>query len=66
MRGDRDKPTTAIDRMERRSQMMKQGAEASQKLLDAAKPLYAQLSDEQKQTADELMSRGGGRRMMRH
>ena len=65
MRGDRDKPASAIDRMERRTQMMKQGAEASQKLLDAAKPLYAQLSDEQKQTADQLMSRGG-RRMMRH
>ena len=67
MRGDRDKPASAIDRMERRTQMMKQGAEASQKLLDAAKPHYAQLSDEQKQTADELMNRGGGRHcMMRH
>lgn len=68
MRGDRDKPATAVERLERRTEMMKQGAEASQKLLDAAKPLYAQLSDEQKASADELLTRGGGKhhRMMRH
>jgi hypothetical protein len=66
LHADRDKPASAIERLERRSQMMKQGAEASQKLLDAAKPLYAQLSDEQKATADELLSRGGHRMMMRH
>lgn len=65
MHGDRDKPVNAVERLERRTQMMKQGAEASQKLLDAAKPLYAQLSDEQKATADELLSRGR-HRMMRH
>ena len=66
MRGDRDKPANAVERLERRTDMMKRGAEASQRLLDAAKPLYAQLSDEQKATADELMSRGGRRMMMRH
>ncbi|WP_162914889.1 Spy/CpxP family protein refolding chaperone [Desertibaculum subflavum] len=68
MGGDRDKPANAVERLERRTEMMKQGAEASQKLLDAAKPLYAQLSDEQKAAADELLSRGGGkhRMMMRH
>lgn len=68
MRGDRDKPANAVERLERRTQMMKQGAEASQRVLDAAKPLYAQLSDEQKASADELLSRGGGkhRTMMRH
>lgn len=63
---DKDKPVTAIDRLERRTQMMKTGAEATQKLLDAAKPLYAQLSDEQKKIADELLARGGPRKMMRH
>lgn len=65
-RGDRDKPANVLERMERRTEMMKQGAEASQRLLDAAKPLYAQLSDEQKQAADELISRGKRRMMMRH
>jgi hypothetical protein len=61
---DKDKPRpqiSAIDRMERREKMMTDAAASLSEVLAAAKPLYAVLSDDQKQTADELLGRGGGR-----
>jgi hypothetical protein len=60
---DKDKPRpqiSAIDRMERREKRMTDAAASLSEVLAAAKPLYAVLSDDQKQTADELLGRGGG------
>ena len=54
------KPSTAIEQLERRTEVAKLFAAQSQRSLDAFKPLYAQLSDEQKKAADELLA--GGRR----
>lgn len=59
--GDAMQPTTAIQQLERRAEMAKLVAAQSQRSLDAFKTLYAQLSDEQKKAADELLSRRGGR-----
>jgi hypothetical protein len=65
MRAKKDAAFTAIDRMEHREKAMTDGAAALSEVIAAAKPLYASLSDEQKQTADELLSahfgHGGGR-----
>lgn len=55
----RPKPPTALEQMERRAEASKLAAAQSQRSLDAFKPLYAQLSDEQKHVADELIARGG-------
>lgn len=52
---DKPKPGT-IERLEMRAAMTRQMAEQSQRMLDATKPLYAQLSDAQKKTADELLN----------
>ena len=54
-----DKPSTAIDRLERRQRMMQIGMVHLTKVTTALKPLYAVLSDEQKKTADELLGRHG-------
>jgi len=51
---DKPKPGT-IERLEMRAAMTKQMADQSQRMLDATKPLYGQLSDAQKKTADELL-----------
>src|SRR5690606_28387673 len=62
-------PVSAVERLERRSDAMKRFAAASDRYLEALKPLYASLSDEQKQVADQLLgSRHGGQhhRGMRH
>lgn len=55
----RPKPATALEQMERRAEASKLAAAHSQRSLDAFKPLYTQLSEEQKQVADELIARGG-------
>ena len=52
------KHPTAVEKMEMRQAMMKAHLETQAKVLDAFKPLYASLSDDQKKTADELF---GGR-----
>lgn len=60
---DKDKPRpelTVIDRMERREKMMTDAAASLSDVLAATKPLYAVLSDDQKQTADELLAHRGG------
>jgi hypothetical protein len=52
-------PSTAIERLERRQQALADEAKRTGAVLAAAKPLYASLSDDQKQTADELLSHSG-------
>ena len=52
------KQLSAVEKMEMRQKMMKAHQEQQEKVLDAFKPLYASLSDDQKKTADELF---GGR-----
>jgi hypothetical protein len=49
----------AIERMETRQKFMAAAAAQNARALEAWKPLYAQLNDEQKQIADDLMGRGG-------
>jgi hypothetical protein len=49
---------SAVERMERQQKFMKARLESQEKLLDAFKPLYAVLTDEQKKTADELLGHG--------
>jgi hypothetical protein len=50
---------TAIERLERRQQMMTVRAQRLNELIAAGKPLYAAFTPEQKQTADNLLSRQG-------
>lgn len=63
-------PVSAVERLEKRNAVMKAASAAGERYLDALKPLYASLSDEQKQVADQLLgSRHGGRKHhhgMRH
>ena len=58
---------TIIDRLERRQKMMTKAATDTSTLLEAARPLYAVLSTDQKKTADELIGhRFGGGHMGHH
>ncbi len=51
---------SAVDRLEhRQKQLTEASAELSERIA-AVKPLYAVLSDDQKQTADELLAHEGG------
>jgi LTXXQ motif family protein len=52
---------TAIERLERRQQMMAARAQHLNELIAAGKPLYATFTPEQKQVADSLMTSGHGR-----
>src|SRR5216683_1389335 len=58
-RGNRDQPQNAVERLEARSQFASLRAQGSQRFLDAFKPLYASLSDDQKKAADEMLARHG-------
>ncbi len=49
-------PVAAPEQMERRITMLSTQLDTMKSMVGAAKPLYAVLSDEQKKTADELMS----------
>jgi len=49
----------AVERLEMRSRMAAVRAEGEQQLLAAFKPLYDNLSPEQKKSADELLDRHG-------
>ena len=60
MRAYRDQNFTAIDRIEHRQKALATRAAALTELLGAAKPLYAVLSDQQKQMADELLAQRMG------
>src|SRR6266851_109932 len=59
MRGNRDQPQNAVERLEARSQFASLRAQGSQRFLDAFKPLYASLTDDQKKAADEMLARHG-------
>ena len=59
MRGNKDQPKNAVERLEARQQFAALRAQQSQRFLDAFKPLYASLSDDQKKAADEMLSRHG-------
>ncbi len=59
MRGDHNQPRNAIQRLEARAQFASLRAQADQRFLDAFKPLYASLSDDQKKAADEMLARHG-------
>ena len=52
---------SAIDRLERRQQMMATRSQQLSETINAAKPLYAALSPEQKQIADRLLAGRGER-----
>ena len=52
-------PVTAIDRLERTQQRMSERYHRLGEVITVAKPLYAALSPEQKQVADEMLARGG-------
>ena len=52
---------SAIERLERQQQRMTQRSARLGEVITAAKPLYASFSPEQKQIADEMLSRRGGR-----
>lgn len=53
---------TAIERLERTQQRMAARSARLNEVIAAAKPLYAALSPEQKQIADEMLARQGQRR----
>lgn len=57
----RDQQLSAIERLQRRQEMMSAASARATEMLEAAKPLYAALSDEQKKEADALLSRAGHR-----
>jgi hypothetical protein len=52
---------TAIERLERRQKFLTAAAARTNDVLNAAKPLYASLNDDQKKIADELLDRGSRR-----
>jgi LTXXQ motif family protein len=58
-RANRDKPKTAIDRVEMQVQVLKMREAGRERILSALKPLYESLTPDQKQVADRLV---GGRR----
>ncbi|MCC7046771.1 MAG: Spy/CpxP family protein refolding chaperone [Alphaproteobacteria bacterium] len=53
---------SAVERMERQQKFMKARLDNQEKVLDAFKPLYASLTDDQKKTADQLFAGGHGGR----
>lgn len=55
-RADRDKTLNAVERLEARQRFAAMHAQHSERFLAAFKPLYASLSDAQKQAADELLA----------
>ena len=59
LRGDQGQPKNAVERLELRQQFAAERAQQSQRFLDAFKPLYASLSDDQKKAADEMLTRHG-------
>ena len=56
----KDAKPTAIDRLERRQQMLAVQSQHLSELLAVEKPLYAALSPEQKQIADRVLASRGG------
>jgi hypothetical protein len=54
------RPVSSLERLERRSAMMKEAAASSDRFLATYKPFYESLSDTQKKTADLLFARFAG------
>jgi LTXXQ motif family protein len=54
-RANREKPKTAIDRVEMQVQALKMRAAGRERILAALKPLYESLTPDQKQVADRLV-----------
>jgi protein CpxP len=59
MRAARGTEQNAVQRLEASAQMTTLRAQSSQRFLEAFKPLYASLSDDQKKAADELFEHHG-------
>jgi hypothetical protein len=59
MRANRGATQNAVQRLETRAQFATLRTQADQRFLEAFKPLYTSLSDDQKQTADELFAHHG-------
>ena len=55
-RGMRDQHRTAVEQLETRVDMAQHRAQMTERYLTAFKPLYASLSPEQKQIADQMMT----------
>jgi LTXXQ motif family protein len=56
-RGDRDKPQTALERLEMRARFDQMRTQQAERFLAAFRPLYQNLSEDQKKAADELLAR---------
>jgi predicted Zn-dependent protease len=55
-------PVSAIERLQQHQKMMSTMSTRLNAVITAAQPLYATFTDEQKKTADEMLSRGRGMR----
>ena len=64
LRGNRDQPHSAVDRLQTEVQVTQLRVGQDQRLLDAFKPLYASLSGDQQKTADHLMAPHRGHRWL--
>ena len=53
-------PVSAVEQLERRTEMEKRHLAAQEQMLTALKPLYASLSAEQKKVADQVLGKHGG------
>lgn len=51
-------PPTAMERLQRRQQMLSRASSNMNELVAVAQPLYASFSDDQKKIADDLLDRG--------
>ena len=65
MRAERGEKTDALARMNARIKFSEARLASTKRFLEAFAPLYESLTEEQKQTADELFGRRGHRKMMR-
>jgi hypothetical protein len=61
---DRRGPPSVVERLERRQEMLADQSARVDHLLQAIRPLYAALDQNQKRTADRLFFRAGGMGMM--
>jgi hypothetical protein len=66
MRDGRDKPTTAVERLERQERFAEARADMTKRLLAAYRPLDTVLSDDQKHQAAELIGGHFGGHGHRH
>jgi len=61
MRGGRDQPQSALERLDRQSRLVEARAAAVKSFADAFRPLYQVLTDDQRKSADELFEHHGRR-----